>query len=149
MINLIVLLLSVFVGQDTRSSSGPLVSSTDPFYLSCTVWTGNAWTPNTARSAQTKEIESRLGYRAYGEVQVTVDKDGSCKNTTELFVASPGDQAFKLVYSQAPSDNDGNGIRLIGWAPSGDKLLAEVNLWRYETDGGYGHVAVVYDGSTK
>ena len=149
MVNLIVLLLSVFLSQDAKSNSGPLVSTTDPFYFSCTVWTGKAWTPVSARSVQTPEIESRTGYRAYGEAQVTVDKDGSCANTTELFVASPGDDSFKLVYSKTPANSDGNGIRLIAWAPSGDKLLAEVNLWRYETDGGYGHVAVIYDGSTK
>ena len=78
-----------------------------------------------------------------------VGKDGSCENTTELFVASPGEAAFRLVYSKTPADSDGNGIRLIGWSPSGGKLLAEINLWRYETDGGYGRVQLIYDSSTK
>jgi hypothetical protein len=36
---------------------------------------------------------------------------------------------------------------LVGWSPSGDKLLAEVILWKYETDLGYDHVAVIYDSS--
>jgi hypothetical protein len=124
MVNLLVLLLSVFLGQETKSDSVPRVSPTDPFYLGCTVGAGKSWTPVTARSAQTPEIESPKGYRAYAEVQVTVDKDGSCENSTELFVASPGDGTFKLVYSKTPADSDGNGIRLIGWSPSGDKLSA-------------------------
>lgn len=148
MMHLLAFFLAVFLTQKTTADSGPLVSATDPFYLGCTTWNGKAWTPVAPRSAQTPEIESPKGYRAYGEVQVMVDKDGSCENTTELFVAAPGDDTFKLVYSKTPSDSDGNGIRLIGWSPGGDKLLAEVNLWRYETDGGYGHVAVMYVGST-
>jgi hypothetical protein len=37
---------------------------------------------------------------------------------------------------------------LIGWSPNGAKLLAEVNLWEYETDGGFDHVTLVYDAST-
>ncbi len=30
---------------------------------------------------------------------------------------------------------------------SGESLLAEVNLWTYETDTGYGHVALLYNAS--
>lgn len=36
----------------------------------------------------------------------------------------------------------------IGWSASGEKLLAEVNFWKYETDRGFWHVPVVYDAST-
>jgi hypothetical protein len=37
---------------------------------------------------------------------------------------------------------------LIGWSPNGDKLLAEVNLWEYETDTGYSHATVLYDAAS-
>jgi hypothetical protein len=37
---------------------------------------------------------------------------------------------------------------MIGWSPSGEKLLAEVNLWEYETDLGFDHVALIYDAHT-
>jgi hypothetical protein len=87
-------------------------------------------------------LESHKGFRAYGEVKVVV-KDGSCENTTKLYVASASERSFRPVYS--PSVSDGNGIRLVGWSPNGDKLLAEVTLWRYETDLGYGHLALIYD----
>lgn len=149
MFNLLALFLSVFLTStpQTKANSRPLVSATDPSYLSCTVWNGRAWTPVTARSAQTSTVTSPKGFRAYAEVQVVVGKDGSCGNTTELFVAAPGEDNFKLVFSKTPSESDGNGIRLLGWSPDGTKLLAELNLWKYESDGCCGHIALVYDAS--
>jgi hypothetical protein len=128
----------------SRTSTQPLASASEPAYLSCTTWTGKAWTIPTARSAQTRVMESPKGFRAYAEVKVAV-KDGSCENTTTLYVASGADGKFKIVYSKT---NGGNGVRLIGWSPAGDKLLAEVNTWEYETDGGYVHIPVLYDAST-
>ena len=125
----------------------PRVSATDTAYLSCTTWTGKNWTSNTARSAQTQVLESPKGYRAYAKVDVVVKSDGSCENTTMLFAATGAGRNFKVVYRRRPSgsNGDGSGIRLIGWSPDGAKLLAEVNVWRYEADTGYGHVPLVYD----
>jgi hypothetical protein len=133
--------------QMPQANMQPRVSATDPGFLSCTTWTGKDWTEFTPRSARTPVVESPNGFRAYAEVKVAV-KDGSCKNTSTLYVASRAGQTFRVAYSELPSASDGNGIHVIGWSPSGDKLLAEVNLWKYETDGAYGHIAVVYDSST-
>jgi hypothetical protein len=147
---MIIAILFAFVfgpWQLPQASTQPLVSSTDAAYLSCTTWTGKDWTKFTARSAKTSIVESPNGFRAYAEVKVAV-KDGYCENTTALYVASGAEQEFRATYTKLPSASDGNGIHVIGWSPSGDKLLAEVNLWKYETDGGYGHIAVVYDSST-
>jgi len=130
-----------------QANTQPRVSATDTAYLSCTTWTGKDWTAFTARSAKTPTVESPNGFRAYAEVKVAV-KGGSCENTTTLYVAPGAEQAFRVAYTKLPSVSDGNGIHVIGWSPSGDKLLAEVNLWKYETDRGYGHIAVVYDSST-
>jgi hypothetical protein len=145
----IVLALALAFGrwQAPATSSGPRVSATGTPYLSCTAWTGKNWTSPTARSSRTPEIESPKGFLAYAEVRVIV-KDGSCENTTTLYVASGSGQPFKIAYTKAPSDRNGNGIRLIGWSPNGDKLLAEVNLWDNESDSGFEHVALVYDAST-
>jgi hypothetical protein len=92
-------------------------------------------------------VESPKGFRAYAEVKVAVQKDGSCENATTLYVASGVGQAFTIVYPKAPSASNGNGIRLIGWSPSGEKLLAEVNLWTYDSDTEYAHFPVIYDAS--
>ncbi len=138
--------LTVVLGslQATHTSNQPLVSATETSFLSCTTWTGKAWTDPTPRSAQTPVVESVKGLLAYAEVKIVVE-GGSCENTTTLYVASKADRRFKSVYKVTKG---GNGIRLIGWAPDGTKLLAETNLWEYNTDRGYAHVAVLYDAST-
>jgi hypothetical protein len=86
-------------------------------------------------------MQSPKGMRAYAEVKVLLE-GGSCENTTTLHVATGPTGRFKTVFTKT---GDGNGIRLIGWSPSGDKLLAEVNLWEYETDLGWSHVGLIYD----
>jgi hypothetical protein len=143
MISLILLSLAMSWWQEAESKSQPIISATNPAYLGCTTWTGHDWSAPTARSARTPTLESPKGLRAYAEVEVVV-QDGSCENTTKLYVAPVGG-SFRAVYSKTPSASDGNGIRLIGWSPNGDKLLAEVTLWKYETDLGYGHLALIYD----
>jgi hypothetical protein len=76
-------------------------------------------------------------------------KDGSCENSSTLYVARADQQPFKIAYAEPRSGSgDGNGIRLIGWSASGEKLLAEVNFWKYETDVGFWHVPLIYDAST-
>jgi hypothetical protein len=82
--------------------------------------------------------------RAYAEVKVVIE-GGSCENTTTLHVATAAGGKFKTVYTKT---GNGNGIRLVGWSPDGDKLLAEVNSWEYETDRGWGHVGLIYDVSS-
>jgi hypothetical protein len=144
MISTLLLSLALSLWQGAEAKSQPIISATDPAYLGCMTWTGHEWTTPTARSARTPILESPKGFRAYGEVKVVV-KDGSCENTTELYVAAAAERSFRTVYS--PSVSDGSGIRLIGWSPNGDKLLVEVTLWRYETDLGYGHLALIYDAS--
>src|SRR6202048_165298 len=131
MITTILLSLALGLRQEAENKSQPIIAATNPAYLGCTTWTGREWTTPTARSARTPILESPKGFRAYGEVQVVV-KDGSCENTTKLYIASAAERSFRTVYS--PSVSDGNGIRLVGWSPNGDKLLAEVTLWKYETD---------------
>jgi hypothetical protein len=128
--------------QASGSSSQPRVSATDTAYLSCTYWTGKAWSERTPRSARTPVFESKQGFRAYGEVKIAVTGE-DCENTTTLYVASGAGQEFKAAYTA--SGSDGNGIRLVGWSPDGSKLLAEVTFWEYETDRGFGHVPLIYE----
>jgi hypothetical protein len=134
--------------QAQNKDNQPLVSETDPAYLSCTFWNGHEWSPPTSRSARTPILKSNKGFRAYGEVKVVV-KGGSCENITKLYVAPPGEQKFKIVYTKDASEIDGNGITMIGWSPNGDKLLLQINFWRYETDSGYGRLGVVYSAAKK
>jgi hypothetical protein len=146
MISTIAFILLFSSWQGDEKNAQPLISATNPEYLGCMTWTGKEWTNPAPRSARTPTIESPKGFRAYAEVKVAVN-DGTCTNTTTLYVSPGAGQKFKIVYTKQPSASDGNGIRLIGWSPSGETLLAEVNLWTYETDRGYGHIALLYDAS--
>ena len=135
--------------QSADKKDQPIVSATDPAYLSCTVWTGKDWTKPTSRSARTPQLVSAKGFRACAEVKVEVDADGSCRNTTTLYVAHGDAGQFKPVSIKTPNSGDDNGIRLISWSPNGDKLLLEVTLWKYETDVGFDHVVVIYDAAAR
>ena len=127
-----------------NKNNEPLVSATNPTYLSCTFWTGKAFSKPEARSARTSIVRSPKGFLAYGEVKVEVQGD-NCENTTTLFVATGEGKEFKAVYKK---DGDGNGIRIIGWSPGGDHLLAEITSWIYESDTGFEYTPVVYDVAT-
>lgn len=131
--------------QSTDKKDQPLVSATNPVYLSCTVWTGKDWSKPAARSARTPVRQSPKGYRAYGEVSVEVNGE-DCENTTKLYIAKPNESEFKVVYTT--SEDGGNGIRLVGWSPNGDRLLAEVTFWAYESDAGFGFIPLIYDSSS-
>jgi hypothetical protein len=147
MIPAIAIFLIFGLSQSSDKSTQPRISATDTAYLGCTAWTGKGWSDPATRSSRTRVINSPKGFRAYAEVKATVF-DGSCENTTTLYVASEGGGTYKVAYTIAPSTSNGNGIRLIGWSPNGDRLLAELNLWEYETDGGFSHVGLLYDAST-
>lgn len=126
-----------------QESDRPRLSATQTPYLSCTVWNGHAWTQPAANSARTPVIQAPKGLRAYADVKVVID-NGTCVNTTTLYVANA--VVAKTVYIKS---GRGNGIHIIGWSPDGDELLAEVNLWQYETHSGYEHVALFYDASSE
>ncbi len=148
MIPALALILAFGWPQTAGKGAQPRISATDTAYLGCSAWTGDGWTPAITRAARTPVNKSPKGYRAYAEVKAVASGD-ACENTTRLYVASADGTSYKIAYTISPAAREGNGIRLIGWSPSGDKLLAEVNLWEYETDGGFDHVILVYDAATR
>jgi dipeptidyl aminopeptidase/acylaminoacyl peptidase len=140
-----IFLSSFFAGApQANKNNEPLVSATNPTYLSCTFWTGKIWSKPAARSARTPVVQSPGGLLAYGEVKVEVQND-DCENTTTLYVAAAEGKEFRSVYKK---DGGGNGIRIIGWSPDGDHLLVEVTSWAYETDTGFEYTPVIYDAAT-
>jgi hypothetical protein len=140
---IVTIFLSLFFAgaPQAKKNDEPLVSATNPTYLSCTFWTGKAWSKPAARSVRTPVVRSPRGLLAYGEVKVEVQND-DCENTTTLYVAAGEGKEFRSVYKK---DGGGNGIRIIGWSPGGDRLLAEVTSWAYETDTGFEYTPVIYD----
>ena len=148
MIPAIALLLALGWPQASGKAPQPRISATGTAYLGCSAWTGESWTAAITRTARTPVKASPRGYRAYAEVKAVASGD-ACENTTRLYVAAAGANTYKLAYTISPAAREGNGIRLIGWSPNGDKLLAEVNLWEYETEGGFDHVILVYDAAAQ
>jgi len=142
-LGLIWLTAALIPSQAAQESDRPRLSATQTPYLSCTVWDGREWTRPAAGLVQTPVIQSPKGSRAYAEVKVVIE-NGACVNTTTLYIANA--VVKKTVYIKS---GGGNGIQIVGWSPNGDELLAEVNLWKYETDTGYDHVAVLYDASSE
>jgi hypothetical protein len=147
MLTIIVFTILLGWSQAAEKYTQPVISATDPFYLGCVTWTGKEWTKPTARSARTPIWRSSKGLIAYAEVVVTLGGD-ACENTSAIYVASGNGREFKAVWSKRPSEVAGNGIRLIGWSPDGNKLLAQVNSWRYNSDMGFDYAALIYDAST-
>jgi hypothetical protein len=144
MIVMVFLIIFFSGAAQSEKNDQPLVSATNPTYLSCTFWTGKAWSKPAARSARTAVVRSPKGFLAYGEVKVEVQND-DCENTTSLYVAAGEGKEFRSVYKK---EGSGNGIRIIGWSPAGDHLLAEVTSWAYETDTGFEYTPVVYSTET-
>jgi hypothetical protein len=99
----------------------------------------------SSRSLKTDVLSSGSGNRAYAVVTATGKGEGSCENTTALFV-STSHSVFRTVYTRSASGTqDGNGIQLIGWSPDGQKLLAVATDWAYGSDAALGKIAVIYD----
>lgn len=144
---MLLVLLAARVHLSASPDEAPL-SATDPFYLSCKTSPQSGRVEPGSRSAKTPILKSNKGLSAYAEVQVT-GRELECENTITLFVSRRDDTKFRVVYRKTPKENDGNGIRLLGWSPSGDKLLAEVNQWRYFSDIGFETVPLVYDSQTE
>ena len=92
-----------------------------------------------SRALPTPVFESKLGFRTYGVVVAKRSPEGSCNNTSAVYIAGPGG-AFQLALQQKPeplpdgSVFDGNGIEAIRWSPSGERLLVEVWQWTWGTD---------------
>lgn len=128
--------------------------------LSC--WKGrDSFSSRQARSAV---ISSVTGGRTYAEVKATALKpqyeetySGElCENSVKLFLAKGRVSGFQLLLgSDSPTDNclkvegrnlcDVNGIQLVDWSRDGRLLLANLVIWRYETDGGFLWLPLVYN----
>ena len=106
---------------------------------------------------QTHEFDSKHGYKVYGAVVARYSPDGTCKNTSTVYLAEPA-RPFRVAFQQTPdslpdgSVYDGNGIERIQWSPSGTRLLIQVSLWTWGTDSTWNTKYILFDpadGSTR
>src|SRR5437763_11883986 len=97
-----------------------------------------------SRSFVSPTWTSKMGWRAYASVTAE-GENLSCHNAATLYIAKP-DSAFAPVFRAVPKGTqDGNGIRIVGWSPGGNKLLAEATDWAYGSDAGLNRTVLIYE----
>jgi hypothetical protein len=117
-------------------------ATTDLSFVSC--WPKNQQSNPVSHSVKSEIVASRAHWRAYATV-TTNAANGSCQNTTQLYVASPGHDFVPIFRQAAIGTQDGNGIRILGWSPNGKKLLVETTDWAYGSDAELNRAVLVYD----
>lgn len=116
--------------------------------LSC--WESKRSGPFQTRHAKTPVSKSDAG-SAYAEVTAEASTDSGqaqfCKNDAQLFYAKDG-TSYRMVYEKPGLDDQGVGIRLLGWSHSGSQLLIELSVWGYDSDAFVAKSALVLDSSS-
>jgi hypothetical protein len=116
--------------------------------LSC--WEGKNRANFQSRQAKTPVSKSSGGF-AYGETFAeasSVSQSGQfCKNRVQLFY-SRGGSDYKVVYEKTGLEDQGVGIRVVGWSNSGKLLLIELSIWGYDTEADTTKSALLLDSST-
>jgi hypothetical protein len=118
----------VISGVPAFCQSGENTSS-----LSC--WDSHHGGTFQTRHAKTPIMKSSSG-SAYAEVTAEASNSGEaqfCKNTVQVFFAKDGTN-YKVAYEKAGLDDEGVGIRVLGWSQNGKELLMETSVWGYDLD---------------
>ena len=117
-------------------------------FLSC--WEGKDHSNFQSRRAKTATAKSSGGF-AYAETIAEATKDMGdaqfCKNKVQLFYSKDG-KDYQVVYEKAGLEDQGVGIRVIGWSHTGSQLLVEVGVWGYDRDMDVVKSALALDSAT-
>ncbi len=122
-------------------------SSENTSSLSC--WDNRHGGTFQTRHAKTPVLKSSGG-SAYAEVTAEASNSGEaqfCKNTVRVFFAKDGAN-YKPVYEKVGLDDEGVGIRLVGWSQNGSKLLMETSVWGYDVDRDVSKSALLLEADT-
>ena len=115
----------------------------------------SCWESKRAGTFQTRQAKTPVSKAdagsAYAQVTAEASTDSGqaqfCKNTAQLFYAKDGN-TFKMVYEKRGLDDQGVGMRLLGWSHNSSQLLIEVSSWGYDSDAYVAKSALVLDSST-
>ncbi|PYY17196.1 MAG: hypothetical protein DMG60_12460 [Acidobacteria bacterium] len=132
------------------SATLPLAGQTpNTAFLSC--WEGKDRSNFQSRRAKTPTAKSSGGF-AYAEAIAEATKDMGeaqfCKNKVQLFYSKDGSD-YKVVYEKAGLEDQGVGIRVLGWSHTGSQLLVEVGVWGYDRDADVVKSALALDSTTR
>jgi hypothetical protein len=114
----------------------------------------SCWDTHHGGSFQTRHARTQVakssGGSAYAEVTAEASNSGEaqfCKNTVQVFFAKDGTN-YKVAYEKAGLDDEGVGIRVLGWSQNGKKLLMETSVWGYDLDHDVSKSALLLEADT-
>lgn len=115
----------------------------------------SCWEGKKAGTFQTRQAKTSIskagGGSAYAQVTAEASTDAGqaqfCKNTAQLFYSKDGN-TYKMVYEKRGLDDQGVGMRLLGWSHRGTQLLIEVSSWGYDNDTYVAKYALLLDSAT-
>lgn len=113
--------------------------------LSC--WEGKTHTNFQSRQEKTPVLRSNGGFayaEVFAEASLISDTGQLCKNKAELFYSKTG-SGYKLVYEKDGLEDQGVGMRVIGWSHNGKQLLIELTVWGYDSEADPTRSALVFD----
>lgn len=132
------------------ASSLPAVCQSNENTANLSCWETRRGGAFQTRHAKTPVSKSNVG-AAYAEVTAEASMDSGqaqfCKNKVQLFY-SPDGKNYKSVYEKAGLDDQGVGIRLLGWSHNGSLLLMELLVWGYDIDRDVVKSALLLDAGT-
>jgi len=80
----------------------------------------------------------------FAEASAVSDTGQFCKNKADLFYSKTGSD-YKVVYEKDGLEDQGIGLRVIGWSHSGRQLLIELTIWGYDSEADPTKSALVFD----
>jgi len=115
----------------------------------------SCWESKKNGTFQTREaktpIEKANSGAAYALVTAEASTDSGqaqfCKNKAQLFYAKDS-ASYRVVYEKPGLDDQGVGMRLLGWSRDGAQLLIELLTWGYDNDAIVSKSALVLDAAT-
>jgi len=127
----------------------PLMGQSASSTASLSCWEGKERNFQSRR-AKTPTAKSSGGF-AYAETVAEASKDMGdaqfCKNKVQLFYSKDGGD-YKVMYEKAGLEDQGVGIRIVGWSHMGSQLLIEVGVWGYDRDADVVKSALALDSAT-
>ena len=116
----------------------------------------SCWDSHRGGTFQTRHAKSAVSKSsagaAYAEVTAEASTDSGqaqfCKNKVQLFF-SKDDKNYQVIYEKTGLDDQGVGIRLLGWSQDGNQLLMELLVWGYDIDRDVVKSALLLDGGTE
>jgi len=141
--------LLAFVGMQQSQTNTNIKIARNTAMVSCWSQDSREFRPASVRSPVLVSPDGTQ--RAYVTVQAQTHEENRnsggdlCQNRSALFVAVGPRNHFEKIFSygSGQGDEQGNGIQLIDWSLDSHVLLADLLIWRYESEA-WEHNILIY-----